>query len=84
MAFGAFDKKVAWKDAGKIWIVSYIGNFVGCVILSLIFVWAGASGTQDYFAGIMETKLSIPVGRCFSVQFYVTSSSVSEYSAALS
>ena len=65
MAFGAFDKKVAWKDAGKIWIVSYIGNFVGCVILSLIFVWAGASGTQDYFAGIMETKLSIPVGQMF-------------------
>ena len=62
MAFGAFDKKVSWGDAGKVWIVSYIGNFVGCLILSLIFVWAGASGTKDYFAGFINNKLSIPAG----------------------
>ena len=30
MAFGAYDKSVSWKDAGKVWLVSYIGNFVGC------------------------------------------------------
>ena len=65
MAFGAFDRKVSWKDAGKVWVVSYIGNFVGCLILSLFFIWAGASGTQEYFAGFMETKLSIPIGQMF-------------------
>lgn len=65
MAFGAFDKKVSWKDVGKVWAVSYIGNFVGCLLLSLFFVWAGASGTQDYFAGFMETKISIPAGQMF-------------------
>ena len=53
MAFGAFDKKISWGDAAKVWVVSYIGNFVGCLILSLIFVWAGASGTADYFAGFI-------------------------------
>ncbi len=65
MAFGAYDKKVTWGDAGKVWLVSYIGNFVGCLILSLIFVWAGASGTKDYFAGFINNKLSIPVGEMF-------------------
>lgn len=65
MAFGAYDGKVTWGEVGKVWIVSYIGNFVGCLVLSLIFVWAGASGTQDYFAGFINNKLSIPVGQMF-------------------
>ena len=65
MAFGAYDKSVSWKDAGKVWLVSYIGNFVGCLILALIFVWAGAAGTKDYFAGFINNKLSIPLGEMF-------------------
>lgn len=65
MAFGAYDKKVTWKDAGSVWVISYIGNFVGCLILSLIFVWAGAAGTKDYFAGFIDGKLSIPTGEMF-------------------
>ena len=35
MAFGVYDKRVTLGDAGKVWLVSYIGNFVGCLILSL-------------------------------------------------
>ena len=65
MAFGAFDKKVSWAQVGKVWLVSYIGNFVGCLILSVIFVLAGASGTADYYAGFIGNKLSIPVGEIF-------------------
>ncbi|MDO5337693.1 MAG: formate/nitrite transporter family protein [Eubacteriales bacterium] len=65
MAFGAFDKKVTWAEAGKVWVASYIGNFVGCAILSLIFVAAGASGTKDYFAGFINNKLTIPVSEMF-------------------
>lgn len=59
MAFGAFDKKVSWKDVGKVWLVSYIGNFIGCVILGLIFVLAGASGTADYYASFIPNKLAL-------------------------
>lgn len=65
MAFGAYDKKVSWGDVGKVWGISYIGNFVGCLIFALIFVWAGASGTADYYAGFINNKLSIPVGQMF-------------------
>lgn len=65
MAFGAYDHKVSWGEAGKVWLISYIGNFVGCAILALIFVGAGASGTADYYAGFMGNKLAIPVGQMF-------------------
>lgn len=65
MAFGAYDKKVTWKEAGKVWGISYLGNFVGCVILSLIFIGAGASGTADYFGGFIQNKLTIPAGEMF-------------------
>ena len=59
MAMGFYDKKVSAGALGKVWLVSYIGNFVGCLIFSLIFVGAGASGTADYFAGFINNKLTI-------------------------
>ena len=65
MAFGAIDKKVTWKETGRVWLISYIGNFVGCVIMTMIFIWAGAAGTEDYFAGFINNKLSIPMGEMF-------------------
>lgn len=65
MAFGAFDKQVSWKSVGKVWAVSYIGNFAGCLILSLVFVFAGAAGTADYYAGFIGNKLSLPMGEMF-------------------
>ena len=65
MAFGAYNHSVSWLEAIKVWIASYIGNFVGCLIFSLLFVWAGASGTADYYAAFIPGKLSIPVGQMF-------------------
>lgn len=65
MAFGAFDKAVTWKQVGKVWLVSYLGNFVGCAFFSLIFVASGASGTADYFAGYVENKLTLPLDQMF-------------------
>ena len=65
MAFGAFSGGVSWKEAGKVWLVSYIGNFVGCLIFALIWVGAGVSGTAGYFAGFIGNKLSIPAGQMF-------------------
>ena len=64
-AWGKFLGDVSWGDAGKVWLVSYLGNFVGCAILGLLFVGAGASGTADYFAGFINNKLTIPMGQMF-------------------
>ena len=65
MAFGAYSKAVTWGQVVKVWIVSYIGNFVGCFIFSGIWVLAGSSGTQEYFAGFIGGKLSIAPGEMF-------------------
>lgn len=65
MAFGAYDKRVSWEKVGKVWGISYVGNFVGCLVFALIFVGAGASGTKDYFAGFINNKLTIPMGEMF-------------------
>ena len=65
MAFGAYDKAVKWSEVVKVWVVSYIGNFVGCFLFSGIWVLAGASGTQDYFAGFIDGKLGIAPGEMF-------------------
>lgn len=65
MAFGAFDKKVSWKDVIRVWIVSYFGNLVGCVVLALIFVLAGASGTKEYYKTVMDAKVAISVNETF-------------------
>ena len=58
-------KKSPGHRLEKYGLVSYIGNFVGCLILSVIFVLAGASGTADYYAGFIGNKLSIPAGEMF-------------------
>ncbi len=65
MAFGSYRKAVPWGDTLLVWVVSYLGNFVGCLILSLLFVWAGASGTGDYYASFIPGKLSLPAGEMF-------------------
>lgn len=65
MAFGAFGKEVSWGDAGKVWGISWIGNLVGSIVFSLIFVGAGASGTAEYFGGFIDKKLSIPMDEMF-------------------
>lgn len=65
MAFGAYDKKVSWGQVCKIWLASYCGNLVGSIFFSLLFVWAGASGTADYFAGFIQGKLDVPFVQMF-------------------
>lgn len=59
MAIGAYDRKCSVKDVVKVWCVSYIGNFVGVFILSLIFVASGASKEilTNYFESFIDIKL---------------------------
>lgn len=65
MAMGAFEKRVSWKTVIRVWTVSYLGNFVGCVLLALLFVLAGAAGTKDYYKVIMDGKMSLSLSETF-------------------
>lgn len=60
MAMGAYNGSCSWKDVLKVWIVSYIGNFVGAFILSAIFVGSGASRQIliEYYNSFINAKLA--------------------------
>ena len=60
MGYGLYTGSVKPSDVASVWVVSWFGNLVGCVLMALIFVLAGASGTAPYCATMMASKLSTP------------------------
>lgn len=60
MAAGAFDKKVKWSDAGRVWLLSFIGNFVGSIVVAGIFVMTGLSKgpAGDFILKVAAGKMS--------------------------
>lgn len=61
MALGVYNRSCKIIDLIKVWVISYIGNFVGAFVFSGIFVASGASKQiiTDYFNTFMTNKLSI-------------------------
>ncbi|MDO5402585.1 MAG: formate/nitrite transporter family protein [Eubacteriales bacterium] len=61
MAMGAYNGNCLIKDVIKVWVVSYIGNFIGAFILGAVFVGSGASHgiMVDYYNSFIDAKLSI-------------------------
>ena len=67
MAMGAYAGTCTWKQVLKVWLVSYIGNFVGAFFLSFLFVKSGASHQilVDYYNSFLAAKLSAPPMQLF-------------------
>lgn len=61
MAIGSFDKKVSWLGTLRVWLFSYIGNFIGSFILAFLFVKSGSSASvlTDYYNEIIMPKLEL-------------------------
>ena len=61
MALGAYDKKCTCGMVLRVWVMSYIGNLIGSVILSYIFVKGGANAEimTEYMRNIITAKLEI-------------------------
>lgn len=59
MMVGALDGKVTWNDALKIWTASYIGNFIGSLIIGAMFVMTGIQGTEtgDFIISVSSSKM---------------------------
>jgi len=60
MTAGALDKRVSWSDAGRVWLYSYIGNFIGSIAVAGIFVMTGAASgaTGDFILKVSAGKMS--------------------------
>ena len=57
------NKTVSVKDMVKVWVVSYVGNFVGAFLLSAMFVYSKASHAimVDYYNSFIYSKISAGV-----------------------
>lgn len=63
MMAGFLGKSVKGADVLKIWIFSFIGNWVGSIVLAALFFGTGlASGeTGEFIAKVSATKMGIPL-----------------------
>ncbi len=65
MTIGSMNKAVKWKDTIETWVVCYIGNLVGALVVSAFFVMANAgmdNGAITALAGAATAKAAMPAG----------------------
>jgi nitrite transporter NirC len=62
MTIGVLEKKVTWKSLFSVWFFSYVGNFIGAIILAALFVYSGLSKgvTADFIIKTSAAKMSAP------------------------
>ncbi|MBC2575321.1 formate/nitrite transporter family protein [Peptostreptococcus canis] len=68
MTIGKLDKKISFTDLINVWIYSWIGNLLGAIILSIIFVISGLVSTNpsaEFFGEVAKMKATIPVFQLF-------------------
>lgn len=69
MTVGSLKKTVSWSKTIKLWIVCYIGNFVGSVATALLFTMTGIPGGEEvgtYFANIAAAKMAATPANLFA------------------
>ncbi len=67
MTIGMLNKKVTFKECGKVWGLAYVGNFLGSIIAALGFIWAGLTtgSVSDFMIKTAEIKISLPPEQLF-------------------
>ncbi|MGG2027751.1 formate/nitrite transporter family protein [Gottfriedia sp. S16(2024)] len=62
MSIGMLDKKVNWLDTFKVWGYSYVGNFLGSVLVALLFAYSGLAngGVADFINNAATAKMNAP------------------------
>lgn len=60
MMVGSLDQKISWKDSFQIWGISYLGNFVGSLIIGGLFVLTKIQGTAtgEFILNTSLTKMN--------------------------
>lgn len=60
MSMGLYNKSCKGKDVIRVWVYSYIGNFVGAFIIGIIFIGSGTCKglLTDYYNSFVMAKLT--------------------------
>lgn len=68
MTTGYLNKKIKKSDMYSVWAYTWIGNLIGSIVLSLLFVMAGLASSGvfiEYLSKIAIAKLEIPTFQLF-------------------
>lgn len=69
MTIGYLEKKVKFSDVISVWIVSWIGNLIGALILSALFIMSGLltkGAMVDFFSSVAAAKATMPIHNLFA------------------
>ena len=63
MAMGAMDKKIGWGEAVKLWVICWVGNLFGALVLAVLyhFTGLGTGAVGEFMASAAYTKMSLGV-----------------------
>lgn len=67
MGAGSLSKEVPWSKTAKLWGVCYIGNWIGSIVLALLFLGTGldTGSTGEFIATSVLAKTTAPVMQLF-------------------
>lgn len=67
MVIGAMEKSVTWLEASKIWIYSFVGNFIGSIFIAYLYLETGlAKGDiADFILKVSSVKMNVPTMELF-------------------
>lgn len=68
MASASLKGEVSWGDTVKLWVVCYIGNFLGSALSVLVFQLTGVpnGAVGQHFAESAATKMGLPLTQMFT------------------
>lgn len=66
MSAGVLTKSVKFKDLFDIWVLSYLGNLVGSILVGILFVYSGAGNAPhkqvgEFIIAISKLKGAMPI-----------------------
>ncbi len=68
MTAGSLKKEVSWAKTFKLWVVCFLGNWAGSVVLAVMYKLSGLGNVEavaNFFAKVAHTKTSLPVSEMF-------------------
>ncbi len=67
MTAGSLNKEVPWSKTFKLWVVCFIGNWVGAIVVAVLFLLSGLDNgaTGEFIASVTLAKTTAPVVQLF-------------------
>lgn len=62
MTIGTLEKKTTWLETYRVWGFSFVGNFVGSILVATLFFYSGLAtgGTAEFITSVSSSKMNAP------------------------